>query len=266
MKNDEIRQANKKALPEFFLLIIVSAIIGGVLGIIYVFAEVTGDKDKLVDVIKDASMFFGAYIVPWVMLAMAVVFPAVGFPIYIGAKKQLAAWDGEDDDVSSAIDRKLSGALWVSSIVLILSVFLLAASFYGINSVSDDASAKGSSLFSIGFLITIIEEIILQQKCVDAAKRMNPEKKASFYDVRFLKKWNDDCDEAEKIINGKCAYKAFSVTNIVCAFLSAVLAVCASLPGVGFLPSLTVCFVWIINTSVYYKEAIRYSKSGNKIS
>lgn len=264
MKNDEIRQANKKALPKFFLLIIVGAIIGGVLGIIFVFAEVTGDKDKLVDFIKDASRFFGAYIVPWVMLAVAFIFPAVGLPIYNSAKKQLATWDGEDDVVSSAIDRKLSIALWVSSIVLILSFFLLAASFYGINSVSD--GAKGSGLFSIGFLITMIEEVLLQQKCVDAAKQMNPEKKASFYDVRFLKKWNDDCDEAEKIINGKCAYKAFSVTNIVCTFLSGILAVCASLPGVGFLPSLTVCFVWMINTSVYYKEAIRYSKAGNKIS
>lgn len=266
MKNDEIRQANKKALPKFFLLIIVGAIIGGVFGIILVFAEVTGDKDKLVDFIKDASRFFGAYIVPWVMLAVAFIFPAVGLPIYNSAKKQLAAWDGEDDVVSSAIDRKLSIALWVSSMVLIFSFFLIAASCY-VGRISDDTTR--SNLFLIntfGFLAIMIEEVLLQQKCVDAAKQMNPEKKASFYDVRFLKKWNDDCDEAEKIINGKCAYKAFSVTNIVCTFLSGILAVCASLPGVGFLPSLTVCFVWMINTSVYYKESIRYSKAGNKIS
>lgn len=262
MNNDEIKQANRKALPKFFLLIIVSAIIGGVLGILSVLGEFTGDKDKLVTFIKDASLFFGAYVVPWIMLAIAVIFPAVGFSIYNSAKKQLATWDGEDDVVSSEIDRKLSIALWVSSIVLILSLFLLATSFYVINSGSDGANG----LFSIGFLITMIEEIILQQKCVDAAKQMNPEKKASFYDFRFLKKWNDDCDEAEKIINGKCAYKAFSVTNIVCTVLSGILAVCASIPGVGFLPSLMVCLVWIINTSVYYKEAIRYSKAGNKIS
>ena len=52
-----------------------------------------------------------------------------------------------------------------------------------------------------------IEVIIIQQKCVDTVKQINLEKKASVYDIRFEKKWIDDCDEAEKIIIGKCAYK-----------------------------------------------------------
>ena len=72
--------------------------------------------------------------------------------------------------------------------------------------------------------------------------------------------------EAEKIIVGKCAYKAYSATNAVCTVLSIVLAICAPVFGIGFLPSLAVCLVWIVNLSVYCKEAMRYSKAGNRIS
>jgi len=42
---------------------------------------------------------------------------------------------------------------------------------------------------------------------------MNPEKTASVYDMKFQKKWLETCDEAEKIIVGKCAFKAFNITN-----------------------------------------------------
>ena len=54
----------------------------------------------------------------------------------------------------------------------------------------------------------------------------------------FKKKWIDDCDEAEKIMIGKCAFKAYSATNVVCTVLAIVLAVCALVFDIGFLPSL----------------------------
>lgn len=116
------------------------------------------------------------------------------------------------------------------------------------------------------FFGIMAEAIIIQQKCVDTAKQTNPEKKASVYDMRFQKKWMEDCDEAEKIMIGKCAFKAYSATNVVCTVLAIVLAVCALLFDIGFLPSLMVCLVWVVNISVYCKEAMRYSKAGNKIS
>ena len=76
----------------------------------------------------------------------------------------------------------------------------------------------------------------------------------------------DSCDEAEKIMIGKCALKAYSATNMVCAILSIVLAVCALVFDIGFLPSLVVCLIWIVSQSIYCKEALRYSKAGNKLS
>ena len=111
----------------------------------------------------------------------------------------------------------------------------------------------------------IIEMLVIGQKCVDSAKRMDSEKKPSFYDIKFQKKWIENCDEAQKIMIGKCAFKAYSATNKLCAVLAGAFAMGALVFDIGFLPSFAVCLIWIINQSVYCKEAIRYHKAGNRV-
>ena len=267
MKNDEIKNANRKALPKFLLVAVVCAIIGGVIGYYSSHGAAKGGLDQLVGMMKEAGAFFGTHIAPWLMLALAVIVPVVCIPIYRRAKKLVAAWDGEDEDVSDAVDRKLSAVIWLTSAALILSYFLIAASYSGGFATFD--SKDSTIIFFIGvaaFFGIMAEATVIQQKCVDTAKQTNPEKKASVYDMRFQKKWLEDCDEAEKLMIGKCAFKAYSATNLVCTILASVLAVCALVFNIGFLPSLMVCLVWIVNLSVYCKEAMRYSKVGCKIS
>lgn len=116
------------------------------------------------------------------------------------------------------------------------------------------------------FIAVMVETIIIQQRCVDAVKRMNPEKIASVYDVKFQRKWMDSCDEAEKLMIGKCAYKAYAAANTACAVLAIIFAVCALIFNTGFLPSFAVCVIWFVLQFIYYRETIRYSKAGNRIS
>ena len=267
MKNDEIKQANRKALPKFLLFAVVCTIVGGMVGYYSGHSAAKGGLDQLVGMMKEAGAFFGTHIAPWLMLALAVIVPVVCIPIYRSAKKLIAAWDGEDEAISDTIDRKLSVVIWIASASFIVAYFLIAASYSGGFAIFDDM--EKTIVFFIGivsFFAIMIEAILFQQKCVDTTKQMNPEKKASVYDMRFQKKWLEDCDEAEKLMIGKCAFKAYSATNAVCTVLAIVLAVCALVFDIGFLPSLTVCLVWIVNLSVYCKEAMRYSKAGNKIS
>lgn len=267
MRNDEIRRANRKALPKFLLFLIACMTVGGVIGYCSGYASAKGGTEKLAGLMKEAGAFFGAHIAPWVLVAVAVAVPTVCIPIYRSAKKLLGAWDGEDEAVSDTIDRKLSVVIWITSAMLIISYFLIAATYSGGFAIFDDG--ERSVVFFVGvaaFCMMLVEAVILLQKCVDAAKQMNPEKKASVYDMRFQRKWMDSCDEAEKMMIGKCAFKAYSATNMVCSALSIVLALCALLFGIGWLPSLTVCLVWMVNLSVYFREAMRYSKAGNRIS
>ncbi len=261
--NDEIKQANSKAIPKFILIVVISSLIGGIFG----FCSVKYGLYTLTGSMKNAGAFFGTYVAPWLMLMEAIVVPAICIPIYKRAKKQLSSWDGENEEVSDAIDKQLSIVIWITSAALILSYFLIAASYSG--GFEAFKNKNWIILLFIGivsFVAVMIEAILIQQKCVDTTKKMNPEKTASVYDTKFQKKWIDSCDEAEKILIGKCAFKAYSATNNVCALLAIVLAICALVFDIGFLPSLVVCLIWIVNLSVYCKEALRYSEVGNKIS
>lgn len=105
MKNDEIKQANRKALPKFLLFAVVCTIVGGVIGYYSGYGAAKGGIDKLAGIMKEAGAFFGMHLAPWLMLTLAVIVPVVCIPIYRRTKKLVAAWDGEDEDISDTIDR-----------------------------------------------------------------------------------------------------------------------------------------------------------------
>lgn len=255
MDKNEIKKANRKALPKFILLLLVSVMIGGISG----YLSGRFRLDTLREAISNACSFFGENIAPWHIVCIAVIMPVVCFIIYRSAKKLLSSWDGDDEEIPGIADKKISVSIMVSAISLVVSFFLIAASYSGGFSTFD--SKERTVAFSVGiisFIAVMIESVIIQQKCVDAAKRTNPEKKASVYDIRFQKKWLEDSDEAEKILAGKCAYKAYTATNTVCAVLAIAFAVCALVFNIGYLPSFAVCLIWIVNLSAYCKEALKY--------
>lgn len=258
--NGEIKKANRKALPKFILILVGSMIVGGLEGF---FAAKYG-LDALSDNLKAAGEFFGLRIAPWLMLALAIIQPIACAPFYRKAKKLLAEWDGEDEEVSDAVDEVLSIIIWITGTALIISFFLIAASYSGGFATFDHEENTVPYFVSIAaFFGIMIEALIFQQKSIDAAKKTNPEKTASIYDTKFHKKWIDSCDEAEKIMIGKCAFKAYSATNAVCPMLAILFALSALVFGTGFLPTLAVCVIWLVNHWVYCKEAFKYSKAGN---
>lgn len=262
MDNNEIQKANHKALPKYILVLVISGIVGGVVG----FFSARCGLNTLSESLKNVGVMFGMYIAPWLMLALAVIVPVIAIPKYKRAKGMLNTWDGENEEVSDQVEEKLSVVIWLTGAAIIISYFLIAAVYAEGFEIFENNSILTFFMSVAAFLAVLIEVILIQQKCVDAAKRTNPEKTVSIYDMKFQKKWVDSCDEAEKILIGKCAFKSYTATNMVCTILSMALAIGALVFGIGFLPSLSVCIVWIVNQSVYCKEALKYSKAGTKIS
>ena len=60
----------------------------------------------MVGIMKETGAFFGTHIAPWLMLTLALIVPVVCIPIYRSAKKPVAVWDGEDEDISDTVDKK----------------------------------------------------------------------------------------------------------------------------------------------------------------
>ena len=125
--DDAIRQANRRALPKFLLILVCASLVGGTAG----YCAAYFGLDGLADVLAQAGTFFSLYIAPWLLVACAVLQPAVCIPLYRSAKKAFLSWDGEDEAVSGQIDQRLSITLWISGMFSLVSLFLMGASYPG---------------------------------------------------------------------------------------------------------------------------------------
>ena len=80
--------------------------------------------------------------------------------------------------------------------------------------------------------------------------------------MQFQKKWFESCDEAEKLIIGQCAYKAYSAATKVCGALWLIFSLSALFLNTGLLPILTVCIIWGVSQCVYSYWAVKLSAPG----
>lgn len=264
MEDREIKKINRKALPVFLLIVVVSLALGGILGIIVAETDGAGVTEGL----KAVAASFGIHAAPWLLLVCALAEAAVCALFYRKGKKLLSEWDGEDEAVSDQAEEKLSYVLGISDCAYILSFFLLTATYSARHAANFGEFRTLIPFFTslVSFVAILVESILFQQKAVDAVKKTNPEKNVSVYDVKFQKKWLDSCDEAEKLVIGKCAYKAFAATNKVCIVLAGLLAVGALIFDLGLAAPLAVCVIWFVNQLAYFRETMKYAKAGKRIS
>lgn len=259
--DDAIRQANRRALPKFLLILVCASLVGGMAG----YCASYFGLDGLADVLAQAGTFFSLYIAPWLLVACAVLQPAVCIPLYRSAKKVFLSWDGENEAVSGQIDQRLSITLWISGMFSLASLFLMGASYAGPILDEEGPHFLNLLIVPIFFVLFMVENILLHQRVVDLAKQMAPEKKASVYDVKFQKKWFESCDEAEKLLIGQCAYKAYSAISKACIALWLLFTLSAVFFRTGFLPILAVCLIWGVGQCVYSYWSIRLSQPGTRI-
>lgn len=256
--DDAIRQANRKALPKFLLIIFCAALVGGVFG----YCAASFGLDGLAGLLEQVGASFSLYVAPWLLLACAILQPLVCVPYYLRSKRQFAQWDGEDEAVPSRIDRDLSILMWMVGMFCLASMFLMGASYAAPLMGGEAFHLVGLLGVPVFFIASMMEAILIQQRIVDLSKRMAPEKKGSIYDMQFQKKWFESCDEAEKLIIGQCAYKAYSAVTKVCVTLWLIFSLSAMFLNTGLLPILTVCIIWGVSQCVYSYWAVKLSAPG----
>ena len=263
--NDPIKRENKKALPKFILIMAASLIVGIVIGLALVFLS----KGDFEDALAAAGLFFTQKAAGWLLIALPVLELIVCLPIYFSAKKRLTAWDGEDETASNEIEAKLSVCMWITGMALIASFFLLAALISGFMDMAGTEQDVGPVMLFGGlaaFLIGgLFVSVILQQKLVDATKKLYPEKHGSVYDTKFQKKWFESCDEAERAVIGQCAFKAYQAMGRACLVLWSVFALGGMFFSWGFAPAMAVCIVWGVGHSVYAYWCLKLDRPGGSV-
>lgn len=255
MKTKTEKSENRRALPKFFLTMLGSLLVGGLLGFAVGLSRFfdTGELVRRLDGALQA-------VAPWGIPVTTVMIMGTCFFLYRAAAKKAAAWDGGDeDDASEAAETLLSWALLLSAVQLLINLFFLTS----ITAIGMDRLEDANVLGMIGvFLLSCGLVIFAQQKVVDLERRMNPEKHGSVYDMKFQKKWLASCDESERRQIGEASRRAYMVTTRVCLGIWLALTVFGMVFDIGILPAAVLLLVWGTLQVSYTLACIRLSKKG----
>lgn len=263
-KQDEaIKKENRKALKVYIPILIVSAIGGGIIG----FFSATNGIQNFGEACSQTMSLFLYTLSPYGVIAAEVVSVLAGLCYYLTSKKELECCVHEeakaeeadeelDEESYDRVDLLLSKSMIISGCGLIISFM-----FFGINFAFIERNVEERwLLFTISTLIFVLGSfgyLRLNQLQVDLTKRMNPKMKGSVYDFKFHEKWEESCDEAEKMTIYKAAYKAFRTANTLCSAIWVVLAVGSFIFHFGPLPIVLLTVIWLTMNAVYYRESMR---------
>lgn len=264
-KQQENKIEDKRALKKYWIMLVLSVVAGMIFGAAAVLTR--GIKDDTVNMalLTEIAKNIGVY---GMYVTTIVVGIAVGV-LYHQSKKLYEGWNQEDETVMSAIETKLSYALWFTSLMLISSYLLFTIGAYT-TVLSKKVGSENIDLVEfiilmVGFILAIAFNSIAQQRIVNFDKIINPEKKGSVFDTKFHDKWMKGCDEAERFIIYKSAYKAYRVMNIAFSVAWTISIIGIVALEIGISSTVMITILWAIMTSVYSLQTIYYAKHPSEV-
>lgn len=271
-KKQRGKESEKKYFSKFIVMILISLFIGGFFGFFsmgfrdWILANVHIGEE--VEALRDYSglIVLGVYIAGILFLSIVALYN------YARAKKMSGTWDGEDETVIDAIERKLDIALLWNSLLMVFTLLFFALTIHasGILEQSEHVSRKIVYLNMwpilaffggcVALLVGIALNIIISKVTVDLRKHLNPEKQGSVFDMKFDKKWEASSDEAERQIMYKAAYTAFRTTNMACLILWTIAVVIQMFVNTGVFPVICICAIWLVLNVAYSRMAMKLQK------
>lgn len=269
-KNNKVKvdspEYNKKTKIIFAIVLIVSFAIGGFGGFFGAAATnfLKDDLSNLGNLINEKLPFFQIYIMPFIILAFTLICFILGEIWIKKAKKQIATWDGEDDDHIAEADKILSNVLNISSILMISIQFLFGLATYQLLSTIRTAGNPYMTLIMVAiYFAGMFISLSQQSRTVNAVKKYAPEKKGSVYDMKFQKVWYESCDEAERQIIGDASRDTVRFMNSVFSGFLTVTIIIAMFIPIGLLCTFFIGILWLI-MSCYYSHSCKKLEHGQK--
>lgn len=243
---------NNKIKKSIVSLIIYAAIGFGV-GFLWAFL---GDIAKHFGInigLPEVGDFFIRYIVVFQGM-VGTILAIISFYNYLSVKKMVNV-EMQDDDVdekfTQKIDSKQDKALTIGSANYIISFAL-----FGIAIDDRNIWILGSVLVFMAFVAI---NFFLEISIINQVKQRDPMKKGDPLDTNFEEQWIRSCDEAEKLMIFKAAYKSFQLMKIVLIVAMIVMFFSKVIFKTGNAPIILISVLWLIQiiSYVYYGTKIQ---------
>ena len=274
-KAENNKKENKAALKKFIPMLIVCALIGGLVGGASSFIGYSDFSGSIVE----AALLIVNMVSPWAVIILGVLSFIVCWVIY---RKARAMYEGAltsakvtgepgesgesgepDEQIIEAVGEKLSQGMFILSVIMIVQMLFFGIMMADLENIADYSFALAMAATGV-FVAGNLAQLKQQQLMVDLEKEMNPSKRGSVYDAKFRDKWEESCDELEKVIIYKSAYKAYKTTALTCIVLWVVTATLSIAFKTGPLPSIAVTVIWLVQTVSYCREAMKLERGGNR--
>ncbi len=250
MKTTPEKSANRKALPKFMIILLLSALVGGLAGLAVGYMDGTA----LPETIQARCTGILSAIMPWSIWVSSALLLGAGLWIYRKSRTMFDRWDGEKETILDQAEERLSWCVLLTNLSTVLNFFFFGAGMQPL------LSPPRFPLFLLSFVLSTAGQIFLSQKVVDLTRKMNPEKQGSVYDMKFQKTWFASCDENEQRQIGQASCKAFRAVNYTCTLLWVGLVLLSMMMDLGVLPLFLVTLLWGVNLTAFVLEAIRLGR------
>lgn len=236
----------------FVAVLLLCTLAGGVVG----YCSAAFGLDQLdLSALRPILTPYVAAVLPILLLILWAAVIAYCLSLYRRAKQSFSRWDGADEDSINSTERQLCRCLIVSNIAFIFDLFLFAVW----SSFTFREEGYGWSFFVMmaAFLLGLVFTILFQRAVVELEKKINPEKRGDALDLHFQKEWVQSFDEAERMIAGQAAFKAFRTVNNACVVLWLICMLGDMIFHTGLMAVTAVTAIWLISTIVYQVETSR---------
>lgn len=261
-QTDRITEEDKKAIHGYKRIMIISFIIGMVGGLF---------SGILRDIVDFAAFEQLSSVMMYILPVLYAIFVAVTSWYCLHqvsrAKKLFATWDGEDEQAAEQMEKLTNRSLFVGNITAIVNLFLLSLAIHMLLGIERNPFLRWILMWTINLVIYIVSLFLstkAQKVAVNFTKQMNPEKKGSVYDINFIQKWDDSCDERERGIRYQAGYHAWQVTQLTCMILWIVCFFLDLSYQIGFFPIMCISIIWLVLTVSFMVAIIKIEK-GQKL-
>jgi hypothetical protein len=193
----------------------------------------------------------------WIHLIVSVGFVGAGGYFFLKAKKTLVVFKNEkDDDVLEILERSFDQSLYVT-LTLVTSYFAINMMILSVEIVNK----SGKIIGVVGlFIISMILASYLEIKSIRMIQEKDPKHIGDPASLEFSKQWIETCDEVERIIIYKSAYRSFEMTKYLLYGLMCLTMLTQLTLDTGIYPVIIVGGIWIFNSVTYNMTAMKLSK------